>query len=238
MEIIQLIETPISDLDRVRGILEWAFRELGVPCDDVIVYVTNDHNRVREALGLDGVSHEEWPVKYIDAEGQSVISVIPSRLLQLGEDEARVMVLREVTLVRVMNDPVLISMWAAPQGVSDNAVHRVSLALLRRTIDLVIAESQSLIRFLINTFNKGELRNLLNTCKPTVDCAIAALALDVPLSIELAGNVGLGRALWNDVVTGLSGDFVRRYDDFRDFVRNNFNVESAYNYLVMMFGRS
>ncbi|GAB6943544.1 hypothetical protein [Vulcanisaeta sp. JCM 14467] len=238
MEIIQLIETSTNDLSKVESIIEWAFRELEVPDDDAIIYITDDHNKVRETLGLEKAAHEEWPVKYIDAEGQAVISVIPSKLLQLREDEVRIMVLREVALIRVMNDPVLISMWVASQGISDNAVHRVSLAMLRRTVDFVIARQDSLVQFLVNTFNKDELRNMLNTCQLTVDCAITALALDVPLSIELVGNAGLGKSLWNNVVMGLSNDFVRRYDDFRDFVRNNFNVENAYNYLLMMFRRS
>ena len=238
MEIIQLIETSANDLDSIKGVIEWSLRELEIPSNDVIIYVTDDHNRVREALGLERATHEEWPVKYIGAEGQAVISVIPSKLLQLREDEVRIMVLREVALIRVMNDPVLISMWVVPQGINDNAVHRVSLAMLRRTVDFVIAKHNSLVQFLVNIFNKDELRNLLNTCQLTIDCAITALALDVPLSIELAGNVGLGKSLWNNVVIGLNNDFVRRYDDFRDFVRNNFNVENAYNYLLMMFRRS
>ena len=238
MEIIQLVETSMSELSRVKDIIEWSLRELEIPDNDLIIYITDDHNKVREALGLERTTHEEWPVKYIDIEGQAVISVIPSRLLQLREDEARITALREVALIRIMNDPELISMWIVPQGISDNAVHRVSLAMLRRTVDFVIARQDSLVQFLVNTFNKDELRNLLNTCQLTIDCAITALALDVPLSIELAGNVGLGKSLWNDAVMGLNNDFVRRYDDFRDFVRNNFNVENAYNYLLMMFRRS
>lgn len=121
---------------------------------------------------------------------------------------------------------------------SDNVVHRVSLAMLRRTIDFVIAKYQALIQYLVNAFNRDELKNLLTTCQPTIDCAITTLALDIPLSIELAGNVGLGKSLWNDVVRGLNNDFIRRYDDFRDFVRNNFSVENAYNYLLMMFRKS
>lgn len=232
-----MIETSVEELNRVKDIIKWSFRELEVP-DDAIVYITDDHNRVRDALHLEEVAHEEWPVKYIDAEGQAVISVIPGKLLRLRDDEARVMVLREVALIRVMSDPELISMWAIPQGISDNAVHRVSLAMLRRTVDFVIAKSPSLTQLLINAFNKGEMRDLLSTCQLTIDCAITALALDVPLSIELAGNAGLGKSLWDSAVAGLSNDFVRRYDDFRDFVRNNFNVENAYNYLLMMFRKS
>ncbi len=239
VEIIQLIEIPISELDKVVNVIKWAFEELNIPSDDVIIYITDDHNRVREFLGLEKVTHEEWPVKYIDTEGQVAISIIPNKLLQLKENDARIMVLREIALIRVMSDPPeLISMWVIPQGMSDNIVHRVSLAMLRRTIDFVIAKSQSLIQYLINTFDKNELKNVLVTCQLAIDCAITALALDVPLSIELAGNVGLGKSLWNDVMRGLSNDFIRRYDDFRDFVRNNFNVESAYNYLLMMFGKS
>ena len=235
MEIIQLIETSADELDRVKDIIEWALKELEIPSDGIIIYITDDHNKVREALGVEAVTHEEWPVKYIDTKGQAVISVVPNRLFQLREDETRTMVLREVALMRVMNDPELISTWVIPQSISDNVVHRVSLAMLRRTIDFVIAKSQSLIQFLVNTFNKDELRSVLIPCQLNIDCAITALALDTPLSIELAGNVGLGKSLWNDTVMGLNSDFIRRYDDFRDFVRNNFNVENTYNYLLMMF---
>ncbi|WP_243670291.1 hypothetical protein [Vulcanisaeta sp. JCM 16161] len=218
--------------------MEWALKELEIPSDDVIMYITDDHNKVREALGIDKVIHEEWPVKYIDVEGQNVISVIPNKLTQLTENEVRIMVLREVAIIKIMNDPGLISMWVIPQGMNDNIAHRVSLAMLRRTIDFVIARSQSLIQFLVNTFNKIELRDIIISCKPAIDCAVTVLALDVPLSIELAGNSSLGKSLWNDVVRDLNNDFVKRYDDFRDFVRNNFNVENAYNYLLMMFKKS
>lgn len=237
MEIIQLVSIPDNELNKVKELIIWAIKELGVPCDDIIIYITDNHNRVREALGLKEVTHEEWPIKYIDAEGRSIISVLPSELLRLKED-ARIIALREVALVKVLNDPELVSMWIIPQGINDNVMYRVSLAMLRRTVDFVIAKSQLLIQYMINAFNRDELRNVLMTCEQTIDCAIMALALDVPLSIELAGNMGLGKSLWNDTVKGLDNDFVRRYGDFRDFTRNNFNVENAYNYLLMMFKKN
>ncbi|BDR92156.1 hypothetical protein [Vulcanisaeta souniana] len=240
MEIIQLIGTSREEVDRVMEVIEWALEELGVPSNDIMVYVTDDHNKVREALGMSTVTHEEWPIKCINVgiDEPVVISVIPSKLLQLEESRMRVILLREVALIKVMRDPVLSSTWSIPQSIDDQVVHRVSLALLKRTIDLVIAQSQSLIQHLINAFNGDEIMRLLSACQPTVDCAITVLALDVPLSIEASGNVGLGRSLWNNLTRGLDNDFTRRYEDFRDFVRNNFNVENTYNYLLMMFRRS
>ncbi|MFP3236908.1 MAG: hypothetical protein RXR10_05530 [Vulcanisaeta sp.] len=235
MEIIQLIGVPNEELNNIETTIKWAMKELEIPDTNVLIYITDDHNKVRELVGMDKVSHEEWPVKYMRIDDVNVISIIPDKLLKLGGDEAAIMILREVALMRIMDDPTLISRWSPPPGISDPLVHRVSLALLRRTVDLVIAQSQSLIQYLINAFNRDEMRNLLLTCEPTVDCAIAALALDVPLSIEMSGNVGLGRSLWHDASKNVDNGFFRKYDDFRDFVRNNFNVENTYNYLLMLF---
>ncbi len=238
MEIIQLIEVTTNELNKVKELVEWAFKELEIPSNDAIVYITDNHNRIREALGLESATHEEWPVKYMNTDELTIISIIPGKLLQLKDYEARIMVLREVALVKIMRDPTLISLWSIPQSMKDDVVYRISLAMLRRTVDVVIAKYETLIQYLINTFNMNDLRNALITCKPTIDCAITALALDIPLSIELAGNMGLGRSLWNDAIKGIDNDFIRKYDDFRDFVRNNFNIESAYNYLLMMFRKS
>jgi len=238
VEIIQLIEVTTNELNKVKELVEWAFKELEIPSNDAIVYITDNHNRIREALGLESATHEEWPVKYMNTDELTIISIIPSKLLQLKEDEARIMVLREVALIKVMNDPTLIDPWSIPQSMSGDVAYRISLAMLRRTVDVVIAKYEALIQYLINAFNMNELRNALITCKPTIDCAITALTLDIPLSIELAGNMGLGRSLWNDAIKGIDNDFIRKYDDFRDFVRNNFNIESAYNYLLMMFRKS
>jgi hypothetical protein len=58
---------------------------------------------------------------------------------------------------------------------------------------------------------------------------ISALALDAPLSIEAAGNP-LGMALWNNVKKNIPAD---DYDDIRSFIRNNFNAQSAYNYILL-----
>ncbi len=240
MEVIQLTNAAREDVDKVVEVVEWALKELEVPSDDIMIYVTDDHNKVREVLGIETVTHDEWPVKCIDisVDEPIIISVIPSKLFRLGGDHMRIVVLREIALVKAMRDPVLLSTWSIPQGIDDQVVHRVSLALLRRAVDLVIAQSQSLIQYLINTFNGDEVKRLLLTCQPTVDCAITVLALDVPLSIEISGNIGLGKSLWNNLTMGLDDDFAKRYDDFRDFVRNNFNVENTYNYLLMMFRKS
>ncbi|MFP3215676.1 MAG: hypothetical protein RXP99_00125 [Vulcanisaeta sp.] len=237
MEVVQLVEVSAEELNRAINIIKWAIRELGISEKEVFIYITDDHNRVRELLGLDKVSHEEWPIKYMRGDDTDVISIVPTKLSILSNDDASIMALRETALVRVMNDPVLISIWNPRPDIGDPLIHRVSLALLRRVVDFVIAQSESLTRYLVSTFNKDEVRNLLLTCEPTVDCAIAVLALDVPLSIEVAGNVGLGRSLWHEVSKNIDNEFSRRYDDFRDFVRNNFNVEYAYNYLLTIFRR-
>ncbi|MGC8542804.1 MAG: hypothetical protein ACP5NQ_02585 [Vulcanisaeta sp.] len=238
MEIIQLINIANEELNNIEKLIKWALKELGILDADVIIYITDNHNRVREALGIEKTTHEEWPIKYMNVEDMNIISIVPDRLLQLSDETRNIMILREVALMRVMSDPTLISIWNAPPNVNDPIIHRVSLALLRRVVDLIIAQSSSLIQHLIAAFNKDELRNILLTCQSTIDCAITALALDVPLSIELSGNMGLGRALWSEVTKNVNNDFLRKYDDFRDFVRNNFNAENMYNYLLMLFRKT
>nr|KJR72259.1 MAG: hypothetical protein TU36_03195 [Vulcanisaeta sp. AZ3] len=237
MEIMQLVNTSANELNAIETLIKWALAELNISDRGLIIYITDDHNKVREVLGLVIVHHEEWPIKYIRLDDINIISVIPNKLLSLNYDEARIVVLREAALVKIMDDPTLISIWNPPPSINDELVYRVSLALLKRTIDFVIASSQTLTQYLINAYNIDEMRNLILACQSTIDCAVTALALDVPLSIEIAGNKGLGRSLWDNTIKGLSNEFYRRYDDFRDFVRNNFNIESTYNYLMMIFKR-
>ncbi|WP_069806473.1 hypothetical protein [Vulcanisaeta thermophila] len=218
----------------INEILESA-NALGIPTSDLVIYVADSHDKVREVLGMETLGLEEWPIKYLGEEGGYVVSVIPSELMRLDYYRRRLLIMRELAVIIALNDPVYLSYWSyEEERYNDPLIHRVSLALLRRAVELIIVKA-GLHEYVARGFEREELRNTLSTCKPTRDCAVAALALDSPLSIELGGNAGLGKALWGGVTKNLVSDFVRRYDDFRDFVRNNFNVESTYNYLTMLF---
>jgi len=214
-------------VDRIVDILERASKSLQVDLEEVIIHLGEDHNEVRDILGLPR-QEDHTPIKLI-LDDEIILSIVVRDVVKLSPGRMELMILRELATVRVMNEPELISMWTLSSN--EPLAKLTSLAMMRRVIDYVISTSTA-IHVLIDNYEEEEFIESLN-CGVSRHCAIYALALDVPLSIEVAGHPA-GISLWNRVRRRAASRLVNVYDDLRSFVRNNFNAESAYNYITMM----
>ncbi len=210
-------------------------RSLLPPVAELAVYIARRHDDVREFLGLNRVEREEWPIKLLENAGFAALSVEYERAKSLDLKRLRLLIARELAVLNALNDPLLVGMFVIDESqIEERLAKAVSLAMLRRVVDYVIARS-GLEELLMDADDLIQLRGTLETCGLTAECAITALAFDVPLSIEVAGNKALAGMLWERVSKGVENEFAIRYSDFRDFVRNNFNATYVANSLRLFF---
>ena len=137
------------------------------------------------------------------------------------------LVMRELGVMIGVDDPELHSAWSIPDNyVGKPLSSELSTALLLRIADRLVAE-----------VDPGLLAETWSDSLP-VDCGdvrrsmVCSLAVDVPLSLELAGYRELAEQLYARRLS--PGRLAEAYDDYRSFVRNNFNFENAYNYLDLI----
>lgn len=233
------LEVDADNLNTIESYVKYWLRVMNIPADLVIVKIVSTHDEVRNILNLPGplLNYSEKPVKLIVHEDDVPILSISKNVTQLRSDELFLEIGRELTLYKVLTDPELINTWSIPEPcMSDKYANLLSIALMLRLTDKLIADTNH-SHDLSKLFNKELFREVLSHGSSDHKLrAIEVLSIDVPLSIELSGNVGLARSLYDECVKYVDDkEFLKRYDDFRDFVRNNFNFENAYSYLDLIF---
>ena len=157
-----------------------------------------------------------------EEEGIAYLYVDPGAL----HGEYQVQLWRELAVINAVNDPELVPMWAIPEGYADAPMSReLSIALLRRTLDMLVARVDPLA--LSRAFDPTDM-TLLQGVGDRRMGLVAALALDVPLSLEMAGFEDMGKGLYANTV---KGGMPQAYEGFREFVKRTRNYVSAYSYL-------
>ncbi len=158
-----------------------------------------------------------------EEEGLAYLYVDPEAL----RGDYRLALWRELAVINAVNDPGLVQIWAVPDEYTGAPMSReLSVALLRRTVDMLVAKVDPME--LPRAFDPLDM-TLLRGAR--AEDMVAALALDVPLSLEMAGLTDLGREVYANKVKGKVPPV---YDDFREFVKRTRNYVSAYNYLSMV----
>ncbi len=133
---------------------------------------------------------------------------------------------RELAAINAINDPELVQIWAVPEEYAGAPMSReLSIALLRRTIDMLVAKVDPIK--LASAFNPLDMALFNGTGGRHI---VAALALDIPLSLEMAGLTDAGKEVYANAV---KGKMPQIYEDFREFVKGTRRYVSIYNYLRM-----
>ncbi|WP_291999346.1 hypothetical protein [Caldivirga sp.] len=179
---------------------------------------------------LDRIKPGEVIITYTNDQSSVDIDDLVSIKININDDEYSI--LRLIAVAKAHNDPVLITKWVITDELANRKYSRVgSLALLSRIIDYILIES-GYDTYVSRSFNSQELRHtLINGPQDLKLRALEALGLDVPFSFKMANRFDK----IDDVVKGLSGEFISRYLDLRSYLLNNTSLEYLLNYLDLLF---
>jgi hypothetical protein len=135
-------------------------------------------------------------------------------------------VLREVAVAHALTDPQLMEIWAVPPDVKqEELVYELSLALLNRLVDVLVARVAPTLLLERARVEVVEGETLLYT-------VVRTFAADVSVSLAVAGHVSEALRL----VTQLSSHPIyEKYRSFWDFATANFKFLPIYNWLMLMF---
>jgi hypothetical protein len=135
-------------------------------------------------------------------------------------------VLREVAVAHALTDPQLMEIWAVPPDVKqEELVYELSLALLNRLVDVLVAKVAPTLLLERARVEVVEGETLLYT-------VVRTFAADVSVSLAVAGHVSEALRL----VTQLSSHPIyEKYRSFWDFATANFRFLPIYNWLTLMF---
>jgi hypothetical protein len=135
-------------------------------------------------------------------------------------------VLREVAVAHALTDPQLMKIWAVPPDVKqEELVYELSLALLNRLVDVLVARVAPTLLLERARVEVVEGETLLYT-------VVRTFAADVSVSLAVAGHVSEALRL----VTQLSSHPIyEKYRSFWDFATANFKFLPIYNWLMLMF---
>lgn len=135
-------------------------------------------------------------------------------------------VLREVAVAHALTDPQLMEIWAVPPDVKqEELVYELSLALLNRLVDVLVARVAPTLLLERARVEVVEGETLLYT-------VVRTFAVDVSVSLAVAGHASEALRL----VTRLSSHPIyEKYRSFWDFATANFKFLPIYNWLMLMF---
>ena len=135
-------------------------------------------------------------------------------------------VLREVAVAHALTDPQLMEIWAVPPDVKqEELVYELSLALLNRLVDVLVARVAPTLLLERARVEVVEGETLLYT-------VVRTFATDVSVSLAVAGHASEALRL----VTQLSSHPIyEKYRSFWDFATANFKFLPIYNWLMLMF---
>lgn len=135
-------------------------------------------------------------------------------------------VLREVAVAHALTDPQLMEIWAvSPDVKQEELVYELSLALLNRLVDVLVAKVAPTLLLERARVEVVEGETLLYT-------VVRTFAADVSVSLAVAGHVSEALRL----VTQLSSHPIyEKYRSFWDFATANFRFLPIYNWLTLMF---
>ncbi|MEZ0319802.1 MAG: hypothetical protein ABWK05_07430 [Pyrobaculum sp.] len=132
-------------------------------------------------------------------------------------------VLREVAVAHALTDPQLLETWSAPPELKlDELAYELSVAMLMRIADFLVARVQPALVAEKNSPEVVEGETLAYT-------VVRTLAVDVSISLALAGHMGLALQILNKYSTHPAYDVYRR---FWEFALSNFKFLSLYNWLL------
>lgn len=139
----------------------------------------------------------------------------------------RYALLREVAYAHAVTDPQYAEVWAAPPELAaDRLVQELSLALLRRLLDALVARVDAGLVIERARPEVVEGETLLYTL-------VRTLAVDASASLAVSGRITEAIQL----VSRLAGHpAYEAYRKFWDFVTSNFKFLPAYNWLLLMYG--
>jgi hypothetical protein len=135
-------------------------------------------------------------------------------------------VLREVAVAHALTDPQLMEIWAvSPDVKQEELVYELSLALLNRLVDVLVARVAPTLLLERARVEVVEGETLLYT-------VVRTFAVDVSVSLAVAGHASEALRL----VTQLSSHPIyEKYRSFWDFATANFKFLPIYNWLMLMF---
>ncbi|MEM4792632.1 MAG: hypothetical protein QXS00_06885 [Pyrobaculum sp.] len=176
----------------------------------------------------------------IESMGPSPIDVVvvgaeetrlePSDLyvLKISVPVDKYAVLKEVAYAHAVTDPQYAEVWAAPPELAaDPLAQELSLALLRRLLDALVAKVDAGLVIERARPEIVESDTLLYTL-------VRTLAVDASASLAVSGRVAEALQL----LSRLAGHpAYEAYRKFWDFVTSNFKFLPAYNWLLLMYGK-
>ncbi len=248
IELTTSVEVPLEELERLRKALNAVLKNIYVPADVLFVHVVDNHDTVREILGISrpALDYKEKPIKlFIDYDTLEPVLSIRRDYTSMSNDDLVLELARELATYEVIMDPVHVDKWAIPDKIekvtpldamlSTAMILRLSESLLvsRGFDELVYREFQNKKKYIVDIAEDLSTKSKVR--------AVQALSWDTPLSFDLAGRRSVGDTLFMEVkkLLNILSDkgkrFVERYDDFRAFSRNNFYFENVREYLDLEF---
>lgn len=132
-------------------------------------------------------------------------------------------VLREVAVAHALTDPQLLEMWSIPPELRpDELAYELSVAMLMRVADFLVARVRPDLVVEKNSPEVVEGETLTYTI-------VRTLAVDISISLALAGHMGPALQILNKYSTHPAYDVYRR---FWEFALSNFKFLSLYNWLL------
>lgn len=136
-------------------------------------------------------------------------------------------VMQETALAQIFSDPSLAEVWSVPPDVKpDGLAYELSLALLRRLVDVFVAKVRPDLVLERTNVEVVEDETLVSTL-------VRTLAVDSSVSLAVAGHMSDALRLLKKLS---QHPIYKIYRQFWDFATANFKYLPIYNWLLLMYG--
>lgn len=136
-------------------------------------------------------------------------------------------VMQETALAQIFSDPSLAEVWSVPPDVKpDGLAYELSLALLRRLVDVFVAKVRPDLVLERTNVEVVEGETLVSTL-------VRTLAVDSSVSLAVAGHMSDALRLLKKLS---QHPIYKIYRQFWDFATANFKYLPIYNWLLLMYG--
>jgi len=196
---------------------------------EIVVLVPVSENTLREIKELIELLGSPPIDVIIVGESATKLEVGDINILKVALPLDKYKILREVAFARAVTEPELLEVWAVPQELAgDNLAYELSLALLNRLLDVLIAKADySLVR------EKASVEVVEG--ETVAHTLIRTLAVDVSVSLAVAGYTSEASQL---VAKMADHPIYNSYKRFWEFVVSNFKFMPIYNWLLLFYGQS
>ncbi|ABL87890.1 conserved hypothetical protein [Pyrobaculum islandicum DSM 4184] len=186
-----------------------------------------DKNTIEMIKGaIESLGHTPIDIVIVGAE-ETRLEVNDMYILKVSLPVDIYKVMRETALAQIFSDPSLAEVWSVPPDVKpDGLAYELSLALLRRLVDVFVAKVRPDLVLERTNVEVVEGETLVSTL-------VRTLAVDSSVSLAVAGHMSDALRLLKKLS---QHPIYKIYRQFWDFATANFKYLPIYNWLLLMYG--